>query len=240
MSTIPGNEIPEQKNSVNDKGSTTSIFEVLLKKPELWFDQLAVNQIKKPLLIFLLTALVCYLGYGLILGSFSGHGQWFAAPLKVIVGTALSMLLCYPSLYIFACLSGSEMVTPSRTMALLISGMTLTSVLLVGFIPVAFVFTFATGSAFFIGIIHLLIWLISIYFGLRHMVSGMQALLCKNLKMLTFWGVILVVTMLQMSTVLRPLIGDSDMIPTGEKRFFIQYWIENIPANEPNLYRTME
>src|SRR5580765_6181399 len=56
----------------------------------------------------LFVALACGLVYGVIVGSFSGGVQWWAAPVKVAGGLLISAVICLPSLYIFGCLSGSQ------------------------------------------------------------------------------------------------------------------------------------
>src|ERR1044071_6738071 len=56
----------------------------------------------------LFVAVVCSLIYGVVVGSFSGHEQWWAAPVKIAGGLLVSTVICLPSLYIFACLSGSQ------------------------------------------------------------------------------------------------------------------------------------
>src|SRR5262245_52422153 len=49
----------------------------------------------------LLVAVGCALVYGLVVGTFSGKMQLWAAPLKVAGGLLISALICLPSLYIF-------------------------------------------------------------------------------------------------------------------------------------------
>ncbi len=55
----------------------------------------------------------CLLLYGLVMGSFSGGVQWWAAPAKLVGGTLLSAVICLPSLYIFmVCLQMSTALRP--------------------------------------------------------------------------------------------------------------------------------
>src|SRR5688500_16405439 len=55
----------------------------------------------------LVVAAFCAGIYGLVVGTFSGSEQLWAAPLKIAAGLLISGLICLPSLYIFSCLSGS-------------------------------------------------------------------------------------------------------------------------------------
>ncbi len=205
-------------------------IQLLLKEPNAWFAQIKDEDTWTSLPTLLLITVLCNLAYSMIIGSYCGNAQWYAAPVKIILGSALATLLCYPSLYIFGCLSGAD-INPGKTLALLVSGMCLTGILLIGFAPVAFVFTFAIQSQFFMGIVHFLAWGISIYFGIRHISLGLGEMSCHNTALIKIWGVILVVTMLQMTVTLRPIIGQSDHLLTSEKRFFIEHWLDNIPKN---------
>src|SRR4051812_12616100 len=71
------------------------------------------HQLKQPDAHRLITALLaiavgCCLIYGLVVGTFSGGNQLWAAPIKIAAGLVISALICLPSLYIFSCLSGSD------------------------------------------------------------------------------------------------------------------------------------
>ncbi|MEN8190868.1 MAG: hypothetical protein ABFS19_13565 [Thermodesulfobacteriota bacterium] len=218
----------EQESSavLEAKAGPGLLVDTLLKKPDLLVRQIVDGRSARNIAVLVLAGACCHLAYGLIVGSFSGNSQWLAAPLKIIFGTTLSALLCFPSLYIFASLSGASL-TPGQALGLMSSGLSLVGVLLLGFAPVAFVFTFSIQTSFFMGAIHLLIWGVGIIFGLRYILKSLAAMSCRDGYLIKLWGVILVVTMLQMSTTLRPIIGESDKLLTTEKRSFVVHWLEN-------------
>ncbi|MDM8557532.1 hypothetical protein [Candidatus Parabeggiatoa sp. HSG14] len=227
-------EIPKLEKEpyhLPESASTMQLVDALLKSPESVINQIKAGQSKKTFFILLGVFVFCHVIYGLIVGSFSGDVQWYAAPIKIVGGTILSALLCYPSLYIFGCLSGAN-ITPGQILSLLAGGLTLTSILLLGFAPVAFIFTFSIKTIAFMGVIHTLIWAVSIYFGLRYIVMGLTRMDGrKDNNLITTWCVILILTMLQMTTTLRPIIGESDTLLTHEKRFFVEHWL-NVLDNE--------
>jgi len=223
------------ENALLEKNNPVKIIEVLLKTPEQWFQHVSNNKAKSSILILFVITITCYLGYSLIVASYSGNSQWLAAPVKIISGTILSIFLCYPSLYIFSSLAGAD-TSPGKTLALLTSGLTLSAILLIGFAPVAFVFTYAIRSPFFMGVVHLLAWGISIYFGIHHIHKGLQEMSSTNAGLIRIWGTILVITMLQMTVTLRPILGESDQFLNGEKRFFIEHWIKNAESKCTDTY----
>src|SRR5689334_15306480 len=77
-------------------------------------------------------AFVGHFAYGLVVGSFSGGAQWWAAPAKSVAGAALCGAICYPSLYIFASFAGAD-VGARRVTALVLGLLALTGVFLTGF-----------------------------------------------------------------------------------------------------------
>jgi hypothetical protein len=168
-------------------------------------------------------AVVSGLVYGFVVGTFSGGAQLWAAPLKVAGGLLVSALICLPSLYIFCCLSGAQ--ARFADIAGLVAGLlALLTILLIGFAPVAWVFSQSTGSVAAMGGLHLVFWAIATGFGLRFLHAGFKRLRARTSGGLTLWFAIFVLVMLQMTTALRPLVGSSpDLLPKN-KVFFVAHW----------------
>jgi hypothetical protein len=119
------------------------VIEALLKYPGKIIHELQ-NNWKTPLAIWLLIlALLGMATYGVVVGSFSGGTQMWIAPAKLALGTLLSILICLPSLYIFACLGGID--ARLRTVGgVLFAAVGLSALLLIGFAPVAWIFSQST------------------------------------------------------------------------------------------------
>jgi hypothetical protein len=158
-----------------------------------------------------------------VVGTFSMGTQLWAAPVKIAGGLVFSAVLCLPSLYIFACLSGSR----ARLVEIfgLVAGLLLLmTLLLVGFAPVAWLFSQSTASVTWMGALHLVFWLISTFFGLRFLEAGFSHSQARSRAGLNTWIFIFVLVVLQMTTALRPIVGtDSDFLPK-EKKFFLVHW----------------
>src|SRR5262249_9755581 len=119
----------------------------------------------------LFVAIVCSLIYGVVVGSFSMGTQLWAAPVKIAGGLLFSALICLPSLYIFACLSGSQ-ARLVEICGLVVGLLMLMTILLIGFAPVAWLFSQSTESVNWMGGLHLAFWFISTLFGLRFLENG--------------------------------------------------------------------
>jgi hypothetical protein len=203
------------------------VIEALLKFPGRIIHELQNNwRVALPLWLLSL-ALLGMLAYGVVVGSFSGGAQIWIAPAKIAVGTMLSILICLPSLYIFTCLSGIDAQLRTVT-GVLFAAVSLGALLLIGFAPIAWIFSQSTDSVAFMAALHIGLWAIAIMFGLRllevmgHLLGG-----CVR-NHLKFWSVIFIVVCLQMMTTLRPIIGTSDHFLPTEKKFFLTHWAETL------------
>jgi hypothetical protein len=177
----------------------------------------------------LFVAIVCGLVYGLVVGTFSMKEQLWAAPLKVSGGLLVSALICLPSLYIFTCLSGSR----SRLAEIfgLVSGLLmLMTVLLIGFAPVAWLFSQSTSSLPWMGALHLMFWGIATIFGLRFLEAGFARSEARSKAGFNTWIFIFVLVVLQMTTALRPIVGQSETFFPESKKFFLLHWGECLNA----------
>lgn len=178
-----------------------------------------------------LVAAVSLAVFGVILGTYSGGVQLWAAPLKLILGMAVASLICFPSLYIFSAMDGLE-ARPAQLATLLLATIALTALLLLGFAPVVWVFCVSTESLPFIGTLVVIFWLIGLYFGRRILSGAAGALGARSSGFIRLWVVIFTIVALQMGTSLRPLIGTAETFLPTEKRFFLQHWAEQITDEE--------
>ena len=52
----------------------------------------------------------------------------------------------------------------------------------------------------------------------------------KGGEYLKIWAIIFVVVTLQMSTALRPIIGEAETLLPQEKKFFVNHWLDELSA----------
>ena len=224
------NTPPPVPPSLTGESDIAQIIEALLKRPAQLVAALQLRGSGRMIVILGLAALLTLAGYGLVVGTFSGGTQLLAAPLKVSLGTFASMLICLPSFFIFACLSGAD-VSFRGLAGILLAMAALLALLLIGFAPVAWVFSQSTESVAFMGTLHLVFWGIALLFALR-LLSLLIEYLRVRARHFRIWTIIFVLVSLQMMTALRPLIGRSDRWLPNEKKFFVTHWIENISQRE--------
>ncbi len=203
-----------------------SVVENLLKRPERIIHALGAGNTGVSRLMLLGAALGLAV-FGVLLGTYSGGAQLWAAPLKVTLGTLLAVFICLPSLYIFSALGGVDASLP-YVVKVMVAAIALCSLLLLGFAPVLWVFSQSTESLPFVGILALVFWLISLSFGLRLLLGFSMVQGARSIDYIKVWMTLFVVVTLQMSTALRPIIGTASTFLPTEKRFFLQHWFEEL------------
>ena len=221
---------PEPLGALPDDPGMVLTFETLLKKPVMLVDAMIKGKgsggIVRNLVI---TAVACLLVFGLVIGTYSMGAQLWAAPLKITLGMLVAGLICLPSLYIFSCLNGLD-IKISAAAGVLFAMICLMSLLLLGFTPVVWIFSQSTNSIAFMGALGLVFWAIAAFFGLGVLSKTADYLGMEKRSHLIVWMGIFILVALQMSTSLRPIVGESDRFLTSEKKFFLTHWSEQIQA----------
>ena len=209
--------------------NAAAAIDAILRRPRRVMFQLRQPDAGKLILMMILVSVVCSLVYGLVVGTFSGGVQLWAAPAKIGGGLMISAMICLPSLYIFACLSGSQ-ARLIEVCGLLAGLLMLMTILLVGFAPVAWIFSQSTESLSWMGTLHLVFWFIATLFGLRFLETGFSHSQARSRAGFHTWVVIFLLVAVQMTTALRPILGTADtFLPTG-KEFFGTHWSECLKA----------
>lgn len=203
------------------------LIEALLRDPSRVVGDPAAKGRSRQALALLLIAALGAMIYGIVVGSFSGGDQYWAAPVKTGLGMLLTGLICLPSLYVFGALGGSK--ARVQDILLLVAGLAaLVTILLLGFAPVAWVFSQSTQSVAAMGALHLLFWLTATLFGLRFLNHGFKQLQGSSNLGLKVWMLVYVVVGLQMTTALRPFVGVGATFLPVEKKFFLSHWADSL------------
>jgi len=203
--------------------NTFVAIEAILRHPRRLLFQMRQPGAGRLVAAMIFASLFCSLIYGVVVGTFSGGTQLWAAPVKIAMGLMISAGICLPSLYIFACLSGSQ-ARLIEVCGLLAGLLLLMTILLIGFAPVAWIFSESTESPLWMGFLHLTFWFVATIFGLRFMKAGFMHANARSKAGVNGWTIIFLLVALQMTTALRPILGKSDTFFPKEKQFFLAHW----------------
>jgi hypothetical protein len=206
-------------------------IDAILRHPRRVLFQLHQPSAGKLIGLLLVASVVCSLIYGVVVGTFSGGQQMWIAPAKIAVGLMISALICLPSLYIFTCLSGSQ-ARLVEVCGLLAGLLMLMTILLIGFAPVAWIFSQSTESLAWMGTLHLIFWFIATIFGLRFLQTGFSHSHARSHAGFNTWVIIFLLVAVQMTTALRPIIGKADTILPTEKQFFPAHWGDCLKSSD--------
>jgi len=199
-----------------------STLEGILKHPAQLVHDLSwgkIGWIPYLIAIFLMGSLF----YGFIMGVYSGGVQLWASPVKFTFGFLASAIITFPSLYIFTCVNGADLKIKTVFYLLLLS-LSLVVILLIGFAPVAWIFSQTTNNIVLMGWIHLIVWIASVGFGLRLLSAALGLLADHFFEGLAAWTFVFLLVCFQMSAVLRPILGTSKLFLSDEKIFFLTHW----------------
>lgn len=229
MITTPASPTPQSNRDYEPLKETgfSYILNNLLKKPLSIIYEIKhrehTQNIQPYLLLITLVGLAIF---GAVLGMFSGGHQLWAAPVKIVGGVFFSAIICLPSLYIFGALGGMD-AKIQQVIGLMLTFLAITSLLLVGFAPVLWLFSTSSNSLMFFGFLSITLWILCLIFGLRIITRASQCMGGRKGIHLTVWSIIFLMVTLQMTTTLRPIIGDyGKFFNTEEKQFFLQYWLQ--------------
>jgi hypothetical protein len=226
--TLPLGEHPDDRVPITGPLTT---FEAILRQPRRIVFHLRQARAGSVIAALCGIALLSALVYGLVVGTFSGGTQLWAAPAKIASGMLICALICLPSLYIFSCLSGSH-ARLVEVIGLVAGLLGLTTILLIGFAPVAWVFSQSTSSVAAMDALHLVFWLVATIFGWKFMRNGFAHLSAKSAGIIGIWFVLFVLVCMQMTTALRPIVGTSNTLLPTEKKFFAAHWLEVLGRGE--------
>jgi hypothetical protein len=204
-------------------------IESILRQPRRVMFQLRQPNAGRLIAAMVFVSVGCSLIYGVVAGTFSGGTQLWAAPAKIAAGLMISALICLPSLYIFTCLGGSQ-ARLVEVAGLLAGLLMLMTILLIGFAPVAWIFSQSTDSPAWMGTLHLVFWFIATCFGLRFLEAGFSHSNARSLAGFRVWVVIFLLVALQMTTALRPILGTAKTFLPTEKKFFVAHWGDCLKA----------
>jgi hypothetical protein len=205
------------------------LLDQLLRSPGALLGRLDGPDAERCLRSLALVAFAGHAAYGLVVGSFSGGAQWWAAPLKIALGSFLCGAFCFPSLYIFISQSGAQ--THARhVLGMLLGMLASTGVLLAGFAPVAWIFSQSSNSVALLAPLHYLVWIVSLLASARFFAAGLQRWHARRGALTLLWLGIFVVTCLQMTTTLRPILGTKERLFDPERKLFLLHWGQVIGA----------
>jgi hypothetical protein len=194
-----------------------SVFKVFQHSDE-YFEMLSNTEfsrkfvLKQVLFILLFTFL-----YGIVMGSYNGFLQSLVTGLKVPSLIFISLLICFPALYVIQYMIGSTMTLPQMANVIL-SGFIVFSTIALSFAPIVIFFMITSSNYSFLKILHVAIFSFSGLFAVKTIISGLSFSCEKKniypklgMKIFKIWIVIFAFVASQLAWNLRPFVGSRDL-----------------------------
>jgi hypothetical protein len=197
--------------------SITSIFKVFQKSDE-YFEILSdpgqsKTYVVKQMLFILLFSFL----YGVVMGSYNGFLQSIASGIKVPCLIFISLLICFPALYVIQYMIGSTM-SIFQMSNIILSGFIVFSTIALSFAPIVIFFMITSGNYAFLKLLHVTIFTFSGIFTIKTIINGLTFSCEKKniypklgLTIFKIWIVILAFVSSQLAWNLRPFVGSREM-----------------------------
>jgi hypothetical protein len=202
---------------------------MLLKSPKNYARLVAEDRVDlQPSLVLSLTSLGFYAMYGVAMGCFAGGNSLWQAALKVPVVMIGTFAISAPCLYLLLCLAGLSV--SGRQVAAMLAGVAgLSSVVLVVFAPLVWLFGVSTGSVRLMVLVHAAVWFAGFACGGRLLLET----LCTGRRERNgafAWAFIALVVCAQSTTFWRPMLGVTvtKSFRERDRAFFFEHFYASV------------
>jgi len=159
-----------------------------------------------------LTALTAL--YGASAGAYAGPLQAFSAAVKLPLLFLGTLAICFPAFFIVQVLAGSRLRL-AQVLALVLSSLTLTAILLAVAVPVSVFFLLTGANYYFLTLLHVaivlgagLVGMVTLHEGLAFACEQRGVYPRKAMAIMKAWAVLFAFVGIQMAWNLQPFVGD--------------------------------
>jgi hypothetical protein len=168
--------------------------------------------LKQLLVIFIFSVL-----YGIVMGSYNGFLQSMVTGIKVPCLILLSLLICFPALYVIQYMIGSSM-TIYQMANIILSGFIVFTTINLSFAPIVIFFMVTSSNYSFLKLLHVAIFTFSGIFTIKTIINGLKYSCEKKniypklgMTIFKIWVVIFAFVSSQLAWNLRPFVGSRDL-----------------------------
>jgi hypothetical protein len=155
--------------------------------------------------------------YGVIMGSYNGVSQSLVTGVKMPCLIVLSLLICFPALYVVQSMIGSTM-TIFQMANIILAGFFVFTTIALSFSPIIVFFMITSDSYSFLKLLHVAIFTFSGIFAVKTIINGLKFSCEKKniypklgMSIFKIWVVILAFVSSQLAWNLRPFVGSRDL-----------------------------
>jgi hypothetical protein len=208
-----------------------SVFKVFQNSDE-YFEILSDSEfskkyVTKQILFILLFSFI----YGVVMGSYNGFLQSVVTGVKIPCLIFLSLMVCFPALYVIQYMIGSTMSVYQMT-NIILSGFIVFSTIALSFAPIVVFFMITSNNYAFVKLLHVSIFTFSGIFAVKTIINGLTFSCEKKniypklgMQIFKIWIIILAFVSSQLAWNLRPFVGDKglpfELFRKRESNFYV-------------------
>jgi hypothetical protein len=220
-----------------------SIFKVFQHSDE-YFEMLSDPGFSRKYVInqMLLILLFSFI-YGIVMGSYNGFLQSIVTGIKMPCLIFLSLLICFPALFVIQYMIGSTM-TIYQMANIILSGFIVFTTIALSFAPIVIFFMITSDNYAFLKLLHVAIFTFSGVFAIKTIINGLTFSCEKKniypklgMSIFKIWIIIFAFVSSQLAWNLRPFVGSRDLpfelLRARESNFYVAVIQSAINLFEP-------
>lgn len=196
--------------------SSLLIIETILRQRTAFFRQIRdAEGVRTKLRAMLLSSAAFFALYGAVMGSSHSPAQALSSAVKLPLLFLATLAVCAPALYFLNLVFGSDQ-SLSQNVALILTAITVTAVLLMAFAPIALFFLLTASGYQVFKLLNVALLGIAGVIGVLFLEQGMRAVSpeapaqrqgCSRAMLLWLWVLVYAFVGSQMAWTLRPFLG---------------------------------
>lgn len=196
-----------------------AIIETILRNRNHFFYEIRDGvRLPEKLRAMLISSLIFFALYGGVMGSSHSLWQALSSAVKLPVMFLATLFICAPTLYFFNVLFGSNQ-SISQNVALILTAITVTAVLLISFAPITLFFLLTTSQYQFFKLLNVGIFSVSGLMGVYFLAQGMRIVSQESVAgsagsrqwVLRLWMFLYAFVGSQLAWTIRPFFGAPEL-----------------------------
>ncbi len=198
--------------------SSLTIIESILRDRQAFFREIREGQDLRDKIRAMLISSIAFLAlYGAVLGSTHSLWQAMSSAVKLPLLFLATLIVCAPTLYFFNLIFGSDQ-SLSQNIALMLTAITVTAVVLLSFAPIVLFFLLTSSNYQFFKLLNVGVFTVAGVIGVLFLAQGMRLVSASGtegaharLMVVRLWIIVYAFVGSQVAWTLRPFIGAPTM-----------------------------
>lgn len=198
--------------------SSLTIIESILRDRQLFFGEIRQGKgLNEKMRAMLISSIVFFALYGAVMGSTHSLWQALSSGVKLPVLFLATLIVCAPTLYFFNLIFGSNQ-SLSQNVALMLTAITVTAVVLLSFAPIVLFFLLTSSNYQFFKLLNVGVFTVAGIIGVLFLIQGMRVVSasgseggCARQVVVQLWIIVYAFVGSQVAWTLRPFVGAPSM-----------------------------